>query len=95
MMIRTRLAVSLAAIAGLLTLPLALAVVSLIQLRNDVRTLREREFAASVVLGRLRGRSRASGEEFEVPFVHVWGLTDGVPSVLRAYFDPLPILRAL
>ena len=48
-----------------------------------------------VVLGRIRGRSRTSGEEFEVPFVHVWGLTDGVPSVLRAYFDSLPILRAL
>jgi ketosteroid isomerase-like protein len=48
-----------------------------------------------VVLGRMRGRIRRSGEEFEEPFVHVWDLSDGVPSMLRAYFDPVRVLRGL
>jgi ketosteroid isomerase-like protein len=48
-----------------------------------------------VVLGRMRGRSRAHGAEFEVAFAHVWGLTDGVPSSLRSYFDTAPVLTAL
>jgi uncharacterized protein len=48
-----------------------------------------------VVLGRMWGRIRRSGEEFEVPFAHVWDLSDGVPSMLRAYFDPVPVLEAL
>jgi uncharacterized protein len=48
-----------------------------------------------VVLGRLRGRARSSGEEFEVAFAHVWGMTDGVPSWFRGYFDTGPITAAL
>jgi uncharacterized protein len=48
-----------------------------------------------VVLGRLRGRARASGQEFEVEFAHVWTMTDGVASRLRAYFDTAPIMVAL
>jgi uncharacterized protein len=48
-----------------------------------------------VVLGRARGRVKASGEEYEVGFAHVWGLTDGVPSSFRAYLDPSEILAAL
>ena len=48
-----------------------------------------------VVLGRARGRARLSGQEFEVPFAHVWGLSDGVPSSFRGYFDTAPILAAL
>jgi uncharacterized protein len=48
-----------------------------------------------VVLGRARGRARATGVEFEVPFAHVWALRDEVPSTLHAYFDPSPILEAL
>ena len=48
-----------------------------------------------VVLGRMRGRARSSGEEFEVEFAHVWALTDGVPSRFRGYFDTGPILAAL
>jgi uncharacterized protein len=48
-----------------------------------------------VVLGRVQGRIRRSGEEFEVPFAHVWELSDGVPSMLQAYFDPVPVLDAL
>lgn len=48
-----------------------------------------------VVLGRMRGRTRSGGGEFEVSFAHLWRLTDGVPSRFRAYYDTAPILRAL
>ena len=48
-----------------------------------------------VVLGRMRGRTQSGGGEFEVPFAHLWRLTDGVPSRFRAYYDTTPILRAL
>jgi ketosteroid isomerase-like protein len=48
-----------------------------------------------IVLGRVSGTARATGEHFEVPFAHVWGLEDGVPSRLRAYFDTASIIAAL
>jgi uncharacterized protein len=48
-----------------------------------------------VVLGRMRGRAKASGRDYEVEFVHVWTMTDGVASRLRAYFDTAPIMAAL
>jgi uncharacterized protein len=48
-----------------------------------------------VVLGRLTGKARSSGQRFEVPFAHVWGLSEGVPSRLRAYYDSAPITAAL
>jgi uncharacterized protein len=48
-----------------------------------------------VVLGRLRGRATATGREFEVEFAHVWTMTDGVASQLRAYSDTAPIMDAL
>jgi uncharacterized protein len=48
-----------------------------------------------VVLGRLRGRARATGEEFEEHFVHVWTLSEGMPSRCRSYFDTAPIMAAL
>ena len=48
-----------------------------------------------VVLGRLRGRARATGEEYEVHFAHVWTLSDGVPSRCRSYFDAVPVMAAL
>ncbi len=48
-----------------------------------------------VVLGRLRGRARETDQEFEVEFAHVWTLTDGVASHLRAYYDTAPIAAAL
>ena len=34
---------------------------------------------AIVVCGRMRGRAVASGKDFEVPFAHVWTLSDGMP----------------
>ena len=48
-----------------------------------------------VVLGRMRGRAKASGREYEVEFVHVWTMTDGVASRLRVNFDTAPIMAAL
>src|SRR6266511_1437783 len=40
-------------------------------------------------------RARESGQGFEVPFAHVWTLSDGNGSRCRAYFDSAPILAAL
>jgi uncharacterized protein len=48
-----------------------------------------------VVLGRLRGRARATGDEYEVHFAHVWTLSDGVPSRCRSYFDTAQVTAAL
>lgn len=48
-----------------------------------------------VVLGLVRGRGIATGQEFEVPFAHVWSMTDGVPSRFRNYSDTAPVLAAL
>jgi ketosteroid isomerase-like protein len=48
-----------------------------------------------IVLGRLRGRARATGKGFEVGFAHVWTLSDGVASHLRAFYDTAPVLAAL
>jgi uncharacterized protein len=48
-----------------------------------------------VVLGRLRGRAKVTGDEFEEHFVHIWTLSDGMPSRCRSYFDTAPIMAAL
>jgi uncharacterized protein len=48
-----------------------------------------------IVLGRLRGQARATGQEFEVGFAHVWTLSDGVASHLRGFYDTAPVLAAL
>lgn len=48
-----------------------------------------------VVVGRIRGRSKKTGRDFEVPFAHVWGFSDGVPSECRSYFDTAPVNAAL
>jgi ketosteroid isomerase-like protein len=48
-----------------------------------------------VVLGRLRGRARETGEPFEVEFAHVWTLTDGIASRVRVFYDSAPILAAI
>jgi uncharacterized protein len=48
-----------------------------------------------VVLGRALGRAIVSGREYEVGFAHVWGMSDGVPSSFRGYYDTAPIMAAL
>ena len=54
MTLRTRLALSLVVIAAVLVVPLLVARSSIERLKIDVRELREVEFRASLVLGRLR-----------------------------------------
>ena len=48
-----------------------------------------------LVLGRLMGCGRQTGQSFEVPFAHVWGLSDGMPSSFRGYYDSAPITAVL
>jgi ketosteroid isomerase-like protein len=48
-----------------------------------------------VVMGRLTGQARDSGQDFEVGFVSVWTLTDGIASRAQIYYDSAPILAAL
>jgi ketosteroid isomerase-like protein len=48
-----------------------------------------------VVLGRLQGRARATGEAFEAHFAHVWTLSDGIASRCQSYFDTAPVMAAM
>jgi uncharacterized protein len=48
-----------------------------------------------VVLGRNRGRATRTGRAFEMPFAHVWTLTDGVASPCQVYTDSAPLVAAL
>ena len=50
---------------------------------------------AVVILGRISGRGRATGEPFEVDFAHLWRMREGVPSSFRAYYDTAPITAVL
>jgi ketosteroid isomerase-like protein len=50
---------------------------------DEVVSAWERE----VVTGRMRGRPGGSTIEWELPFAHVWAVTDGAPRRLRTYFD--------
>jgi uncharacterized protein len=48
-----------------------------------------------VVLGRVRGRGRVTGRDFEVEFAHVWAFDDGVAWRCRVYLDSAPIMAAV
>ncbi len=48
-----------------------------------------------VVLGRFRGRGKASGGTLDAPFAHVWTLRDGKAVQHRNYADTASFLRAL
>ena len=54
MTLRSRLALGLVIIAAVLTVPLFVARSALLRLHGQVRSLREGEFQASLILGRLR-----------------------------------------
>src|SRR5262249_24836389 len=54
MTLRSRLAVGLVTISIILVAPLVFAIQSLYGLRDDARELRDRDLAASLLLGRLR-----------------------------------------
>ena len=71
MTLRSRLALGLLAIAVILVTPLLLAVRSLEGLHRDIRDLRSREFAASLMLGQLReGITDLRSREIALLFVH-------------------------
>ncbi len=54
MTLRSRLSVGLVIITIILVLPLLFAIQSLYRLHDDAKALRDRDFAASLVIGRLR-----------------------------------------
>ena len=71
MTIRTRLALGLFAIAVVLLLPLVLVLRSLDRVHDQADALRKREFAASLLLGRLReGAEDLKSAEIALLFLH-------------------------
>ena len=93
MTLRSRLAVGLVTISIILVGPLVFAIQSLYGLRDDARALRDREFAASLLLGRLReglndlrrqelallfSKDAASRDAMEQQVVHVGALVDSL-----------------
>ena len=71
MTLRARLAAGLLAIAVVLVVPLGLALRSLEDLHQSALALRDKEFAASLLLGRIRvGTEDLRGAEDALLFVH-------------------------
>jgi signal transduction histidine kinase len=71
MTLRTRLVLGLITIAIILVIPLLIAVQALDRLQRDARALRDNEFAASLLLGRLReGLNDLRRQETALLFVH-------------------------
>lgn len=48
-----------------------------------------------VQVGRTRGTARGTGERFDSPEVHIWGVRDGRVISLEAYVDTDAVLAAL
>lgn len=48
-----------------------------------------------VAVGRLRGRARASGKEYDLAIVHLWSVRDGRVIRFAAYIDTPGMLSAL
>jgi ketosteroid isomerase-like protein len=48
-----------------------------------------------VVVGIWRGRVKATGEQVEARFAHIWGCRDGRLSVCRNFVDSAKVIRAL
>lgn len=53
-MLRTRLALGIGGIVSLMIVPVGLSIVSMLEIRTDTEGIRDREFQAAVVLGRMR-----------------------------------------
>ena len=64
----------------------------------DARFVPEEMISAGdrvVVLGRLKGRTRQGAVPIDVPFVHVWTVTDQVLTRLRGFLDTATLAHAL
>ena len=48
-----------------------------------------------VVSGRTSGRARSTGLEFDIPFVHVWTVREGLITRFEPYIDNATMLVAL
>ena len=71
MTLRSRLVLGLLTIAIILVIPLLIAVQAMDRLHRDARALRDKEFAASLLLGRLRdGLNDLRRAETALLFVH-------------------------
>ena len=71
MTLRSRLVVGVLTIAVILVIPLLIAVQAMDRLHRDARALRDKEFAASLLLGRLReGLNDLRRQETALLFVH-------------------------
>src|SRR6185503_11007456 len=71
MTLRSRLVVGLITIALILVAPLVIALQALDQLHREARALRDGEFAASLLIGRLReGLNELRRQEIALLYVH-------------------------
>ena len=64
----------------------------------DVRFVAD-EFVAGgdtvVAIGRIQGKTRRTGAPVDVPFVHVWTVSEGYLRRMRAFTDTAVLTRAL
>ncbi|HEX4467909.1 MAG TPA: HAMP domain-containing protein, partial [Gemmatimonadaceae bacterium] len=85
MTLRSRLIVGLLTIALILVIPLLIAVQAMDRLHRDARALRDNEFAASLLLGRLReGLNALRRAETALLFVHEARTRDTMDAQLKA-----------
>jgi signal transduction histidine kinase len=84
MTLRSRLILSLLTIAIILVIPLLIAVQAMDRLHRDARALRDKEFAASLLLGRLReGLNDLRRQETALLFVHDAATRDAMDKQLN------------
>lgn len=84
MTLRSRLILGLLTIAVILVIPLLIAVRAMDRLHHDARALRDKEFAASLLLGKLRdGLNDLRRQETALLFVHDAGTRDLMDQQLR------------
>ena len=89
MMLRTRLAIGIGGIVSLMMVPVVLSLLSLNELRDDTVRIRDGEFQAAVVLGKIR----AAVQELDQAKIYLSILTE---ESTRAQFSAkLATLRSL
>src|SRR4051812_11883572 len=95
MTLRSRLIVGLLTIAVILVIPLLIAVQAMDRLHRDARALRDKEFAASLLLGRLReGLNDLRRQETALLFVHDAKTRDQMDKQLNAVARTADSLKA-